>query len=100
MPYRLSWRARNDLDAIWLFSAKAWPVEQADHYIDDLSRVFDIVADMPSLARERAEFSPPVRIHAHRKHLIIYTIATDHVAILRLLGDQQDWVSIFKAADF
>jgi toxin ParE1/3/4 len=40
-----------------------------------------------------------VRIHLHEGRLIVYRIADDHVAILRLLGGRQDWVSILKSAD-
>ena len=61
--------------------------------------MFETIAAMPTLARKRREFKPPVRIHVHASHLIVYTIAEDHVAILRLLGGRQDGVSILKAAD-
>lgn len=98
-PYRLAPRALADLDDIWRYSAETWSISQADRYLDDLVRMFDAIAAMPTLARERSEFTPPVRIHVHESHLIVYTIAEDHVSILRLLGGQQDWVSILKAAD-
>ena len=91
--YRLTPRALADLDEIWRFSA------QADRYADTLADLFETIATMPTLARERAEFTPPVRIHAHEAHVIVYTIAADHVVILRLLGGRQDWVSILKATD-
>lgn len=97
--YRLSPRALADLDDIWRFSAESWSIEQADRYIDDLVRIFELIATMPTLAREHSEFKPPVRIHVHESHLIVYTIAEDHVSIMRLLGGRQDWVSILKAAD-
>ena len=98
-PYRLAPRALDDLDDIWRFSAETWSIEQADRYIDELGRVFEMIAAMPTLARERSEFTPPVRIHVHESHLIIYTIAAGYIAILRLLGGRQDWVSVLKAAD-
>ena len=97
--YRLAPQAIADLDDIWRFSAEKWSIEQADRYIDDLARMFVTIAAMPTLARERSEFKPPVRIHVHESHLIVYTIAEEHVTILRLLGGRQDWVSILKAAD-
>lgn len=97
--YRLAPRALADLDDIWRFSAETWSVDQADKYIDELVRVFELIATMPTLVHERSEFKPPVRIHVYQDHLIAYTIAKDHVAILRLLGGRQDWISILKAAD-
>lgn len=97
--YRLAPRALTDLDDIWRFSAETWSIEQADRYVDELVRIFETIAAVPTLARERSELIPPVRIHVHESHLIIYKIAEDHVAIVRVLGAQQDWVSILKAAD-
>ena len=97
--YRLAPHALADLDDVWRFSAERWSIEQADRYIDDLVRMFETIAAMPTLARERSEFKPPVRIHVHESHLIVYMIAEDYVQILRLLGGRQDWVSILKAAD-
>ncbi|MBX9909787.1 MAG: type II toxin-antitoxin system RelE/ParE family toxin [Beijerinckiaceae bacterium] len=97
--YRLTPRALADLDDIWRFSAEIWSTAQADRYVDTLADLFETIATMPTLARERAEFTPPVRIHAHEAHVIVYTTAADHVVILRLLGGRQDWVSILKATD-
>ncbi|MCW0183083.1 MAG: type II toxin-antitoxin system RelE/ParE family toxin [Zavarzinia sp.] len=97
--YRLSPRALADLEDIWRYTAATWSIEQADRYVDDLTRAFETVARMPTLARERGEFTPPVRIHVHQSHLIVYTIADTDIVILRLLGGRQDWLSILKAAD-
>ncbi|MBN9469379.1 MAG: type II toxin-antitoxin system RelE/ParE family toxin [Bosea sp.] len=97
--YRLTPRALDDLDEIWRFSAETWSAAQADRYVDALAQLFETIATMPTLARERAEFTPPVRILAHEAHVIVYTIAADHVVILRLLGGRQDWGSILKATD-
>lgn len=97
--YRLAPRALADLEDIWRYSAETWSIEQADRYIDELVRIFETIAAMPTLARERSEFTPPVRIHVHENNLIVYTATDDHIAILRLLGGRQDWISILKAAD-
>jgi toxin ParE1/3/4 len=97
--YRLSPRALSDLDDIWRYTAETRSIEQADQYIDELVRMLATIAAMPTLARECSEFTPPVRIHPHEGRLIVYRIADDHVAILRLLGGRQDWVSILKSAD-
>jgi len=97
--YRLTPRALADLDDIWRFSAETWSIEQADRYLDDLVRVFEMIAAMPGLARERRDFSPPVRIHVYQSHLIVYIETDGRIHILRLLGERQDWLSILKAAD-
>lgn len=97
--YRLTPAALADLDNIWRFSAETWSARQADRYLDDLVRVFEMIAAVPTLAREHREFDPPVRIHSYQSHLIIYMQDGEHVAILRLLSGRQDWIAILKAAD-
>jgi len=98
--YRLSPKAISDLESIWHYSAQTWSVEQADRYIDSLASSFDVLVSHPELARERTEFNPPVRIHLHQKHLIIYTIAAAHILIIRILGGKQDWHSMLNILEF
>lgn len=99
-PYRLTPRALDDLEEIWRYTAETWSVGQADRFTDDLARVFETLAALPSLARERPEFDPPVRIHTHERHLIVYVVAEDdQVDIVRLLGGRQDWMAILNAVD-
>lgn len=54
---------------------------------------------MPLIARERDEFSPPVRIHRTGPHLVIYRIADRHLDVLRVLGGRQDWHRLLDALD-
>jgi len=96
--YGLSPRALADLDDIWRFTTETWSLDQADQSVDGLTRTFETIAFMPTLARERREFKPPVRIHVYEAHVIVYKIAEDHVAILRLLGGRQDWIGIIKTS--
>lgn len=96
---RLTPKAIADLEAIWLYTTAQWSAEQADQYVDELEQVFNTLAAMPGIARERREFSPPVRIHPHRQHLIIYREASDAIEIIRILGGSQDWMAVFKRLD-
>lgn len=59
-------------------------------YIDDLEATFQLLASSPFLSRERTEFNPPVRIHPHAHHLIIY-LQTDYgIDIVRVLHENMD----------
>ena len=40
-----------------------------------------------------------VRIHVHQSHLIACRAHDDPVAVLRVLGGQQDWLSILRMAE-
>lgn len=49
-----------------------------------------LIAANPRMATERPELRPPVRIHHHAKHYIVYLIRNDHVLIVRALRDEVD----------
>jgi toxin ParE1/3/4 len=97
--YRLSPAALADLDDTWRYTAETWSIDQADDYVDGLARAFDTIADTPEMAREWTEFDPPVRIHVHRSHLIVYSPRDDHVVVLRVLGGRQNWQAILRALE-
>ncbi len=88
--YKLQPEAEKDLEDIWHYTAKKWGVEQAMQYVDALDEAFQFLADNPLAARERFEFSPAVRIHPFKKHLIIYIGNENAVTIIRLLHAQMD----------
>lgn len=97
--YRLSPAAQADLEEIWLYSAETWSEDQAERYMDLLEEAFERLRAMPGIARERQEFTPPVRIHPAASHLIIYRIENDHLAILRILGGRQDCQAVLGKVD-
>ena len=96
---RLTPRAEADLEDIWRYGAAEWSPEQADLYIDGLVAVFDLLRAMPGIARERPEFTPPVRLHPTGPHLVIYRIAAPHLEILRVVGGRQDWQKLMEALE-
>ncbi len=94
--YRLSPKALEDMEDIWRYTAENWSLEQADQYIDDLEKAIQLIVSMPLTARERMELNPPVRIHVHQTHLVVYTLGDKEVIILRVLGGRQNWQEILK----
>lgn len=97
--YRLSPKARTDLEEIWRYSASTWSIDQADSYIDQITASLDTIVSFPTMARERDEFDPPVRIHPHGTHLTIYRIEDGHIRIIRILSSRQNWSALLDAID-
>lgn len=54
---------------------------------------------MPTLARERHEFAPPVLIHPSAVHLIIYSTDADLIHVVRILGGRQNWRALLEVID-
>lgn len=94
MAFKLTNAAESDLISIYLAGAETFGNAQADAYHAELGRLFEALADNPRMARERTEFKPPVRIHPHKAHVIIYTIdAGNDVLIIRIRHGREDWLS-------
>lgn len=91
LPVKLTPKAEYDLESVWTYTATTWSVAQAESYIGDLSDTFDLIAHAPLIARERLEFTPPIRIHRHQSHLIIYRVVDDCLQIIRVLHMKQNW---------
>ena len=91
MAYRLSQRAAQDVDDIYVYGAREYGLPQAEKYHAGLARSFEFLAAYPRAERERKEFTPPVRIHAAGSHVVIYVIEGGDIFIIRVLGGAQDW---------
>ena len=91
--YRLQPEAEKDLESIWHYTARHWGVKRAIQYIDELDEAFQLLADEPLICRERGEFCPPVRIHSHAKHLIVYALHNSGIKIVRVLHESMDIAS-------
>lgn len=85
MSFKVSKKARSDLKAIGRHTQKIWGVEQRRKYLNGINEKFGFLADNPLICRLRTEFSPPIRIHHHEKHLIVYVVEDTDIYIIRVL---------------
>ena len=93
MGFRLTQAADEDVIGIFHSGLVQFGLEQADSYHDALFDVFDLIANNPRMGRERAELTPPVRVHPFRSHIILYMIEDADVLIVRVRHAHEDWVS-------
>ena len=82
--------AELDLNNIWLYSFQNWGEAQADQYFDQLNKAIELLGSTPLMCRERQKFIPPVRIHHHASHLIIYVATKGSVEVIRVLHESMD----------
>lgn len=88
--YVFSEAAEKDLIEIYRYGFLNHGERQAEQYQQALKEKCRFLADHPLLCRERKEFIPTVRIHPHKKHIIIYTIEPDHILIVRILHERME----------
>ena len=87
--YKLA-KAKLDLIDVWLYTFNQWGESQADKYLDDLETSLHRLVEQPLICRERTQFNPPVRIHHYKHHLIVYTILSDGIKIIRVLHENMN----------
>lgn len=94
MPENSRWTIRPaaaaDLADIWIQGTAKWGMSRAERYADSLFALFDLLAGFPEVAREREEFTPPVRIHPSGSHLVIYRWEGQGGEIIRILHAHQN----------
>lgn len=84
MPYKLTPEAEYDLIEIYMHGFQNFRETQAEQYFSELENTFQVLSEAPLICRERTEFTPPVRIHYHGRHLIIYVVHDDLILIVRI----------------
>lgn len=90
MDVRFTARAEADIIDSYLYGLRAFGIAEAERYERGLRHAISLIADNPYLASQRREYSPPVRIHHHAKHYIVYVVEDGYVLILRILRDESD----------
>ena len=93
LPMACKTTAQADIDIISIYvqGARDFGAAQAEKYHAGLVRCFDLLSDNPLLARERSEFSPPVRLYFYEAHVIVYMQEGNDILIVRVLHGRQDW---------
>lgn len=88
--YVFSQQAEDDLIGIYRYGYLNYGERQANAYMAALKQKCQFLSDNPLVCRERSEFTPPVRLHHHKKHLIIYIASADHIVIVRILHERMN----------
>ncbi len=91
-PYRLSFRARADLDDIWNYSVAKWGRRKAGGYLRNMRLAVEQIADRPELGSQSHELGSEYRIRPVGSHVIFYRVGPV-VEIVRVLHQQMDATS-------
>jgi toxin ParE1/3/4 len=87
--FRISPRARQDLEDIWLFIAQD-NLSAADRFNDLLLTKFKIIAHQPKIGRVREELGPNIRSFSAGNYIIFYRQLKKNVEIVRILHGSRD----------
>ena len=90
--FRKRSRADADLDSIWSYIA-ADSVKAADHLLDRIGGVFEMLVQNPLAGRERSELTKGLRSFAVANHVIFYFARPNGVEIVRVMSGRRDTTS-------
>ncbi len=90
MRFKKTIQTDSDLVQIYIYGHHKFGMDQAEEYYTELDETFQFLADNPLVCPQRIEFVPPVRIHHHGRHLIVYVVKDDHILVVRVLHDNVD----------
>ncbi|NJM29514.1 MAG: type II toxin-antitoxin system RelE/ParE family toxin [Rhizobiales bacterium] len=88
--FRLSRRARSDLESIWDYTAEGWGVEQADSYVQQIWEVIGKLAGKPSLGRDASAVRPGLLKYPAQSHMIQFRAAPGVISVVRVLHQKMD----------
>jgi len=61
--------------------------------VSELLGMLELLVEAPGIARERIEFTPTVRIHPFRSHIIIFRDEDTYLDVIRIRHSREDWAS-------
>ena len=88
--YALRELARADLEAIWVYTAEQWGVEQAERYLRDLFACFNDLASNPRLGRQREEVRAGYRSFPQGRHVVFYVVVPAGIEVIGIVHQSAD----------
>ena len=86
--YRLAPKARDDMEAVWLYSLAQWGARQTERYIDDLTKTFTFLAATPKAGTLCEYIRPGYRRYPVIRHVVYYRMTEYGIEIMRVLHDR------------
>jgi toxin ParE1/3/4 len=88
--YRLTPRAKRDLQDIWHYTHQQWSLEQAGRYLNALTAAFEELSKAPKSAPACEHIRTGYRRLRVERHLIYFRITLDGIVIIRILHERMD----------
>jgi toxin ParE1/3/4 len=87
---RLAGQARDDLDAIWSYTATQHGADAADEYVRSFNDIFARLREFPHIGVAVKGLRPASRSVKHRHYRLYYRLTEDEVEILTIVHGARD----------
>ena len=89
--YRLTPRAKADLDEIWDYTSERWDAAQAERYILQIKAAIESIASDPSRGRPCDDIRPGYLRYPIGSHILFYRLTGQGVDVVRILHQRMDF---------
>lgn len=92
MGYKISEKALEDIEKIWLYTFENWSLEQADRYTTAIFDEIEYVAEHPTSGKNFNHIREIYRCAKVKSHLIFYRAIEkqNEIEIIRVLHQRMD----------
>ena len=92
MKYKISEKAFEDIENIWLYTVETWSVQQADRYYNLILDEIEFIAENPLSGRDYSHVRKNYRSSRVKSHFIFYRYSIEEkiVEIIRILHQNMD----------
>jgi len=92
MAYKISVKASEDIENIWLYTFENWSLEQADRYVNLIFDEIEYLSDNPMSGKDFGHIRKNYRCSKVKSHLIFYRFIENQseIEIIRVLHQRMD----------
>ncbi|MBX3257839.1 MAG: type II toxin-antitoxin system RelE/ParE family toxin [Chitinophagaceae bacterium] len=92
MKYKLSAKASEDIESIWLYTFENWSLKQADRYINLIFDEIEYLSDNPNSGKDLSHVRKNYRCAKVKSHLIFYRLIEkqSEIEVIRVLHQRMD----------
>ena len=89
MSYKLIAKSEQDLEDIYEYTYLNWGELQADKYLSELNKAFDMLSAFPNLGK-KFNHAINVSTYPYKSNNIVHLVHLKEIVILRILHYRQD----------
>lgn len=92
--FRISKRARIDIDKIWEYTYHKWSMSQADKYFKELQKQFIKISKDPKIGKNYDHVKKNYQGCIYKSHIIFYKVdRLGEIEIVRILHGRMDLIN-------
>jgi toxin ParE1/3/4 len=92
MAYKISSKAAEDIENIWLYIFENWSLEQADRYLDLIFNEIEYLAANPTAGKDFSHVRKNYRCSKVKSHIVFYRYVESQsdIEVIRVLHQRMD----------